>query len=120
MLMPGSWAGVVPAPAPDSLAGTAGGAAARLCIQVVQAPGTHDEYNQSLPPPGGVRAIEPLSISGFTTWVRTRRLRLQPLPISRKRSIVVDTLGLLLLVMVTAASVSDNEAVPFGVRPAAC
>ena len=30
--------------------------------------------------------------------------------VGRKRSIVVDTLGLLLLVMVTAASVSDNEA----------
>jgi transposase len=30
--------------------------------------------------------------------------------VDRKRSIVVDTLGLLLLVMVTAASVSDNEA----------
>lgn len=29
---------------------------------------------------------------------------------SRKRSIVVDTLGLLLAVMVTAANVSDNEA----------
>ncbi|GAA1230475.1 hypothetical protein GCM10009665_21090 [Kitasatospora nipponensis] len=30
--------------------------------------------------------------------------------VGRKRSIVVDTLGLLLLVMVTAASVSDNDA----------
>lgn len=30
--------------------------------------------------------------------------------VGRKRSIVVDTLGLLLLVTVTAASVSDNEA----------
>ncbi|GHE42820.1 hypothetical protein GCM10018785_10540 [Streptomyces longispororuber] len=30
--------------------------------------------------------------------------------VGRKRSIVVDALGLLLLVMVTAASVSDNEA----------
>lgn len=30
--------------------------------------------------------------------------------VGRKRSIVVDTLGLLLLVIVTAASVSDNEA----------
>jgi transposase len=30
--------------------------------------------------------------------------------VGRKRSIAVDTLGLLLLVMVTAASVSDNEA----------
>lgn len=53
------------APVLGNVTGTAGGAAARLCIQGVRAPGTHGEYNPSLPPSIGVRTIEPLSISGF-------------------------------------------------------